>query len=294
MPAARHIAASHGVDVEQISGSGKDGRITKGDVLAALSSIPNVAIGASGSHSQTLALETSHSSHVFSSSMPTTLTTSSYEDVSNSKMRKIIATRLTESKSSVPHFYTSTKVCLGGVSALRAKFRVQDIKVSVNDLVIAACSKALRDVPEANASSSQLMNKSIDISVAVATPTGLITPIVFKADQLGLTEISSTVRDLAMRAREGSLAPHEYQGGTFSVSNLGMFGISEFGAVINPPQTAILAVGGAEKEFTSLTNVSTKMTARLSADRRVVDEATAALLCQAIRHYLELPSLLIL
>ena len=169
---------------------------------------------------------------------------------------------------------------------------------------------ALRDVPEVNASYNPKTGKvslqnSIDISVAVATPTGLITPIVPGTDRMGLSEITSTVKDLAARARDGKLQPEEYQGGTFCISNLGMFGITEFSAVINPPQAAILAVGGGTRtivptpydesaEVQAKPTIKTIMTARLSADRRVVDEATAALFLQAFRHYLSKPELLLL
>jgi pyruvate dehydrogenase E2 component (dihydrolipoamide acetyltransferase) len=185
-----------------------------------------------------------------------------------------------------------------------------DIKVSVNDFIIRCSALALRDVPEVNgtydsATGTVRPNRSIDVSVAVATPTGLITPIVFRTDQLGLHQISEAVRDLAGRARRGALAPHEYQGGSFSVSNLGMFGITEFSAVINPPQACILAVGGGSpklvpslydenKEKQDPPAIQSTVTARLSADRRVVDEATASLFLQAFRHYIQKPELLIL
>ena len=236
---------------------------------------------------------------------------SKYEDVPNNKMRKIIAARLTESKSQVPHSYTSVEVALDNVLALRKQLAAQhDVKVSVNDFVIRCSALALRDVPEVNgtyhaATQSVRRNDTIDVSVAVATPTGLITPIVFGTDRLGLADITAKIRDLATRARDGALQPHEYQGGTFSVSNLGMFGVTEFSAVINPPQAAILAVGGGSpkivptpyvegKEVQDPPGIQTVMTARLSADRRVVDEATAALFLQAFRHYIQKPELLLL
>lgn len=226
-------------------------------------------------------------------------------------MRKIIARRLTESKSQVPHFYTSMEIELDNIISLRKNLANNHrVKVSVNDLIIRSSALALRDVPEVNATYDPKTNQvsiqsSIDISVAVATPTGLITPIVPSTDRLGLAEISDKVRDLAGRARDGKLQPHEYQGGTFCISNLGMFGIDEFSAVINPPQAAILAVGGgtarvvptpwvdgAEKQQSP--QIRTIMTARLSADRRVVDEATASLFLSALRHYLSKPELLML
>jgi pyruvate dehydrogenase E2 component (dihydrolipoamide acetyltransferase) len=234
-----------------------------------------------------------------------------FTDTPNNKMRKIIASRLTESKRDVPHYYTAMEVELDSVLQLRKKLAANhEVKVSVNDFIIRCCALALRDVPEVNgsydmAADTVRLNDTIDISVAVATPTGLITPIVFHTDKLGLSEITDTIRDLAGRARDGKLAPHEYQGGTFSVSNLGMFGIDEFSAVINSPQTAILAVGGGSRrvvptpyvegaEQQAKPSIQTIMTARLSADRRVVDEATAALFLAAFKHYITKPELLLL
>ena len=172
-------------------------------------------------------------------------------------------------------------------------------QISVNDFILKASALALRDVPQVNASfdtkaGAVKPSDSVDISVAVATPTGLITPIVFGADQIGLAELTRTVQDLAKRARDGKLAPQEYQGGTFSVSNLGMFGISEFSAVINPPQAAILAVGGGSPTVVPGPTVRNIMNARLSADRRVVDEPTAAMFAQALREYLQTPESLLL
>lgn len=234
-----------------------------------------------------------------------------FEDVPNNNMRKVIARRLTESKRDVPHFYTSVEVELDQVMKMRKQLASKhDIKVSVNDVIIRCCSLALRDVPEVNGTydpktDSVKLQDSIDVSVAVATPTGLITPIVPNTDKMGLSEITNKVRDLAGRARDGKLQPQEYQGGTFCVSNLGMFGIDEFSAVINPPQAAILAVGGGTRrvvptpyvegaETQAKPEIKTIMTARLSADRRVVDEATASLFLSAFRHYIGKPELLLL
>jgi pyruvate dehydrogenase E2 component (dihydrolipoamide acetyltransferase) len=243
--------------------------------------------------------------------LPEVETFGTFEDVPNSNMRKIIARRLTESKREVPHFYTSVEVELDNVLKLRKELVAKhDIKVSVNDFIIRCCSLALRDVPEANGTydpktDTVKLNDSIDVSIAVATPTGLITPIVPNTDKLGLSEITDKVRDLAGRAREGKLQPDEYQGGTFCISNLGMFGIDEFSAVINPPQAAILAVGGGTRrivptpyvegaEEQAKPAIKTIMTAKLSADRRVVDEATASLFMSAFKHYINKPELLML
>lgn len=226
-------------------------------------------------------------------------------------MRKVISRRLTESKSTVPHFYTSIEIPLDNILAMRKVLQKEfDIKVSVNDFIIKASAMALRDVPEVNATfdtktSSQRTFSDVDISVAVATPTGLITPIVPSTNALTLTDISAKVKDLATRARDNKLTPEEYQGGTFCISNLGMFGISEFSAVINPPQGAILAVGGGERKIVpgkvnvetgekEKPGIATIMTARLSADRRVVDEATVGLFMGALKEYLNQPKLMML
>jgi pyruvate/2-oxoglutarate dehydrogenase complex dihydrolipoamide acyltransferase (E2) component len=340
LPSARHLAESKGVDATGLIGSGKGGRITKGDVLKALAlgSLPPKELmeqkakgGAATTTLTTMSSVTSPPSSISSAviSPPTTAATTStttttsivipqasctsFQDVPNNNMRKIIAKRLTESKRDVPHFYTSVEVELDNVLALRKQLATQqEVKVSVNDFVLKACALALRDVPEVNASYSPTTqvvrpNPTIDVSVAVATPTGLITPIVPNVDQIGLFDITEKVRDLATRARLGKLTPNEYQGGTFTVSNLGMFGIDEFSAVINPPQAAILAVGGGSQRVIASTyddsrslndqpkpQIRTVMTAKLSADRRVVDEATAAMFMQAFQLYLSNPLMLLL
>ena len=308
-PSARHLSESKGLDATVLSGSGKDGRVTKGDVLEAIQAgtLPTLPKKAAATAAPPPSPAPAPSPTPVSLSallaVPVIETAGTFEDVPNNKMRKIIAKRLTESKSEVPHFYTSIQVQLDSVLKLRKKLvKDHDVKVSVNDFVIRCCALTLRDVPEVNATfngQSTQLSDSIDISVAVATPTGLITPIVFGTDQLGLTEITSTVKDLALRARDGKLAPHEYQGGTFSISNLGMFGIQEFSAVINPPQAAILAVGGGARQVVPGGDgvgpvVQTLMTARLSADRRVVDEPTAALFAAAFAQYMSQPELLML
>jgi len=320
MPSARHLSESRGVDASVLTGTGKGGRVTKGDVLQALANgTPMPALVDKGADTTAAVAPTQVTAAPAPVSIaelvdlppPEADTNGTYEDVPNNNMRKVIARRLTESKRDVPHFYTSMEVELDNVLALRKNLaKNHDIKVSVNDLIIRCSALALRDVPEVNAtykakSGKVEMQESIDISVAVATPTGLITPIVPNTDHLGLAEITASVRDLAGRAREGKLQPHEYQGGTFCISNLGMFGIDEFSAVINPPQAAILAVGGGTPrvvptpyvdgaEEQAKPYIRTIMTARLSADRRVVDEATASLFLSAFRHYLTKPELLLL
>jgi pyruvate dehydrogenase E2 component (dihydrolipoamide acetyltransferase) len=303
------------LDATGLPGTGKGGRVTKGDVLAAIANgtpMPALAKATAGaSASAPPPVAAASSAPVAELEIPPVDTFGTYEDVANNKMRKIIAKRLTESKREVPHFYTSMEVELDGVMKLRKELLAKhDVKVSVNDVIIRCCSLALRDVPEVNGtydakSDAVKLQDSVDISIAVATPTGLITPIIPNTDQLGLSEITDKVRDLAGRAREGKLAPDEYQGGTFCISNLGMFGIDEFSAVINPPQAAILAVGGGTRcvvptayvdgaEEQAKPSIKTIMTARLSADRRVVDEATASLFMSAFKHYINKPELLLL
>ena len=319
MPSARSISQSAGVDATVLEGSGKGGRVTKGDVLQALKDgvyMPPLAAKAATDAAAPAAPTPTAAAPPVDITIPPIATDSTYEDVPNNNMRKVIAKRLTESKSQVPHFYTTVQIELDAALALRKQLASNhDVKVSVNDLVIRSAALALRDVPEVNATYNAKTNTvsthdTVDISVAVATPTGLITPIVPQTSTLGLSEISASVKDLATRARDGKLAPEEYQGGTFCISNLGMFGIAEFSAVINPPQAAILAVGGGVKtvvpgewiddeeknaaEAKRRPTVKTLMTARLSADRRVVDEATAALFLSAMNKYLAKPELLVL
>jgi pyruvate dehydrogenase E2 component (dihydrolipoamide acetyltransferase) len=334
LPSARHLSQSKGIDAKGLQGTGKGGRITKGDVLAAINSgvsmpslspaftyklpdTPNTqaadtTVAVIATPSTLPIMQKATAQDVNTPLQPTTIDSiGTFHDIPNNNMRKIIARRLTESKSLVPHFYTSMEIELDNILALRKKLaNNHGVKISVNDLIIRSSALALRDVPEVNATydpkTSQIsVQSSIDISVAVATPTGLITPIVPSTDKLGLAEISDKVRDLAGRARDGKLQPHEYQGGTFCISNLGMFGIDEFSAVINPPQAAILAVGGGTARVVPTPwednvdkqkppQIKTIMTARLSADRRVVDEATAGLFLSALRQYLNKPELLLL
>jgi pyruvate dehydrogenase E2 component (dihydrolipoamide acetyltransferase) len=326
-PAARHMSQSKNLDATVLEGTGKGGRVTKGDVILALKEgiqmPPWKAAGTAEAISSAPAVAAA--TPVAPAPVPTTptdvqipsITTSgTYTDIPNSNMRKIIAKRLTESKATVPHFYSTVEIELDEILALRKKLvKDHDVKVSVNDIILKASAMALRDVPEVNSALSKgsstthvSVSPTVDISVAVATPSGLITPIVTNTDTLGLVEISNKIKDLATRARDGKLAPEEFQGGSFCISNLGMFGITEFSAVINPPQAAILAVGGGvsrvlvnspwvdgvAKEDQVKPTVKTVMTARLSADRRVVDEPTVGLFLRALRHYLNKPELLLL
>jgi pyruvate dehydrogenase E2 component (dihydrolipoamide acetyltransferase) len=224
-----------------------------------------------------------------------------YEALPNSGFRKTIAKRLTEAKQTVPHFYLTLDCRIDALLDLRKRYNESaDTKASVNDFVIRAAALALRKVPGANVSWTDeaiLAYRDVDISVAVATPNGLITPIVRNADTKSLREIAGEMRDLAARARDGKLKPAEYQGGTFSISNLGMFGIREFAAIINPPQSCILAVGGGEQRAIVVdgqVTVATVMTCTLSVDHRAVDGALGAEYLAAFKSSIEAPYSLLL
>ncbi len=232
----------------------------------------------------------------------------SHRDVKPSTIRKVIAARLTESKARIPHAYATMDCNLDALTALRARLKDAGVNVSVNDMVIAAAARALRAVPEANAyydakRDAIVANGSVDVSVAVATEGGLITPIVKGADALGLAGINAAVKDLAARARAGKLKPEEFQGGSFTISNLGMYGsINEFSAVINPPQACILAVGKGEQRVlvggsgagrgSGEPYVSTVMTVQLSSDARVVEAHVAGQFLAAFRGFIEDPPLM--
>ena len=276
-PLARRIAAERKVDLAGIKGSGPGGRIVKLDVEAALAGAPAVAsVSASASAS---------------------LPASAYEDIPNSSMRRMIAKRLSEAKQTIPHFYLSIDCSIDALLGLRRDIGdcAEGAKLSVNDFVIKAAALALRKLPGVNASWSEAAirrYRNVDVSVAVATPSGLITPIIRNADQKGLAQISTEVKELAERGRLGKLAQEEYQGGGFTISNLGMYGIREFAAIINPPQSCILAVGAGEPRAVvrdGALAIATVMTCTLSADHRVVDGALGAEYLAAFKKFIEQP-----
>ncbi|KAE9318353.1 hypothetical protein PF008_g18523 [Phytophthora fragariae] len=233
-----------------------------------------------------------------------------FEDLPLSNMRKIIAKRLTASKKDVPHSYSSIDCEIDNVLKLRKQLKSKhDVKVGMNDFILKAVALALRDVPEANCffdvkTQSIKPNPSVDVSVAVATPTGLITPIVPKVDTLGLSGVNRIFMELVSRARQNKLKPEEFQGGSFTVSNLGSFGIDQFRAVINPPQACILAIGGGRKEVLPPLEIvegvnpeprlATLMNVTLSSDRRVVDGVIAGQFLQVFKAYMESPELMVL
>ncbi|MBO88410.1 MAG: pyruvate dehydrogenase complex dihydrolipoamide acetyltransferase [Rickettsiales bacterium] len=283
-PLARRMASQAGLDLAGILGSGPNGRIVKSDVEAALLNGDILAV------TQTAAIA------------PTTAEQLPYEPefeiTTLSTMRKTIARRLTESKQHIPHFYLTVDCEVDDLLDLRKTLNAKAdgaYKLSVNDLVIKAAAIALRRVPKANASWTDegvKIYKSVDISVAVAIEGGLITPVVRQADNKGLEMISSEMKELSERARDGKLGPEEYQGGTFSISNLGMYGIKEFSAVINPPQACILAVGAGEQRpvvKNGALAIATIMSCTLSVDHRAVDGAIGAEYLKAFKRLIEEP-----
>jgi pyruvate dehydrogenase E2 component (dihydrolipoamide acetyltransferase) len=292
-PLARRMAAQSGLDLAALSGSGPKGRIVKADIEAALSG---------GAPVQQAATVTALPQRAPAAPIQPG---AAYTEVPNNNMRKVIARRLTESKQQVPHFYLTIDCEIDKLLAMRKELnergaKNEAYKLSVNDFVIRAAALALKKVPSANASwtdAATLRYDSVDISVAVAVSNGLITPVVHNADQKGLAQISNEMKDLAGRAHEGKLMPEEYQGGTFSISNLGMFGIKEFSAVINPPQGAILAVGMGEQRPVvkdGALSIATVMSCTLSCDHRVVDGAIGAELLQAFKGFIEDPVTMLL
>ncbi|MCC9622974.1 pyruvate dehydrogenase complex dihydrolipoamide acetyltransferase [Thalassospira sp. MA62] len=282
-PLARRIAANEGLELSGVTGSGPRGRIVKRDVEAALSSKP--AEKAAASDDQKSEATPAAAAPAASGWNPDLTGLPEYEEIPNSGMRKTIARRLTESKQQVPHFYLTVDCELDNLLATRKQLNEkagEGVKISVNDFIIRAVSLALKKVPAANSiwtDKATLQCKKQDISVAVAIEGGLITPVVRDAGSKGLAEISGEMKSLAGKAREGKLMPEDYQGGTFSVSNLGMFGIKDFSAIINPPQGCILAVGAGEQRPVvkdGALAIATVMSCTLSVDHRAVDGAVGA------------------
>src|SRR5215468_10759598 len=282
-PLARRMAQQAGLDLARLNGSGPHGRIVKADIDAALARGAPAARPAAPPPAPAPAVPVA--------GLP------AFTEQPHSMMRKVIARRLVESKREAPHFYLTIDCNLDRLLQLRQEIngkREKD-KISVNDFVIKAAGLALKQVPAANASwteSAVRLYQAADVSVAVATPGGLITPIIRSAETKSLSAISAEMKDLAARARENKLKPEEYQGGTFSVSNLGMFGIREFAAVINPPQGAILAVGAGEQRPIVKENalaIATMMSCTLSVDHRVVDGAIGAEFLAAFKKLIEEP-----
>jgi len=301
-PLARRLAAQAGIDLASLSGSGPNGRIIKSDVEAAT----NGKVVAAPVAQPTAATATAEVIPFTAPAMPQDLgiQEGTYDEVKLDGMRKIVAKRMTESKQQVPHFPLTVDCEVDKLLAMRKELNAHagegGYKISVNDFVIRASALALKKEPGLNASfagDKALMHHHADIAVAVAVDGGLFTPIIWKAETKGLQTISEEMKDFAGRARERKLLPQEYQGGTFSISNLGMFGVKEFAAVINPPHGGILAVGAGEQRPVvkdGALAIATVMTCTLSVDHRVADGAVGARWMQVFKAYIEDPVTMLL
>ncbi|WP_299444314.1 2-oxo acid dehydrogenase subunit E2 [uncultured Rhodospira sp.] len=296
-PLARRLAAEAGLDLSALTGSGPHGRIIRADVeKAKAEGGPQAETAGTDEPAATPAPAAEAPAQAVKARLQPWQT---YEEIPNSQMRKAIGRRLVESKQTVPHFYLTIDCALEPLLDVRRQLneRAQDgaYKLSVNDLIIKAAAVALRRVPAANAvwtDEAILRLETVDISVAVATDRGLITPIIRNADTKGLATIANEMKDLAQRARDGKLKPEEYQGGGFSISNLGMYGIREFSAIINPPQSCILAIGQGEQRPVvkdGALTVATMMSCTLSVDHRSVDGAVGAEYLAAFKAIVEDP-----
>lgn len=290
-PLARRVAQVRNVDLSLVKGTGPNGRIVKRDVEGQPDSPSETTHKYEGQ-------STSHpsSDHVRETSAR----------IPHSGMRKIIARRLADSKQSVPHFYVSMDIELDALLKLRAELNAvmpenggATVKISVNDMVIKAAALTLKKVPGVNVSFTEnemIQHNVVDISIAVSVPDGLITPILRDADRMSLRDISIGMKQLAQRARGGKLKPEEYQGGTFSISNMGMYGVKDFAAIINPPQAAILAISAGEQRAVVRDNalaIATVMTVTLSVDHRAIDGSLGAEWLKAFRNIMQHPYLLV-
>jgi pyruvate dehydrogenase E2 component (dihydrolipoamide acetyltransferase) len=301
-PLAKRMAQQAGIDLHGVTGTGPNGRIVKADVEAATkrgAAPAPVAVAAPAAPVPVAAPAPAPKA-------PASVITAPHTAVPNASMRKVIARRLSEAKATVPHFYVSMDIEIDALLKLRAELNAKSpkgegaFKLSVNDLIIKAAAATLRRVPKVNASYTEdatILYHDVDISVAVSIDDGLITPIIRKADQKGLSTISNEMKDLAARAKAGKLKPEEFQGGGFSISNMGMYGVSTFAAIINPPQAAILAVGAGQARPVVKDGqlaIATVMTCTLSVDHRVVDGALGAEWLAAFKTIVEDPLSLML
>ena len=288
-PVAVRLATKNQIDLNLVDGTGPDGRIVKADVIAVIEA-GTARIGAAAAAGP-------KPKPKLKLARPDAQT----EEVGLSQMRQVIGKRLLQSKTTIPHFYVTEKINAGPMVDLRAQLTAfQGVKLTFNDLVLKACALALRQHPTVNSTfhgDRIIKHDSADISVAVAIPDGLITPIVFNAHALSVAEISKAVKTLAGKAKEGTLQPQEFEGGSFTISNLGMFGIEEFNAIVNPPQAAIIAVGGIKEEAVIENGAvvpGKTLRVTLSCDHRVVDGADAAGFLKDLRELLERPAALLL
>lgn len=278
-PLAKKLAKEKGLDITTVKGSGPGGRVTSHDLNLAQ---PDLTV-------------------TFGRREKPTIAPGTYEEVPLSPMRKVISQRLQSAKNSIPHIYVHQEIDAAALHEAREQLKNGNLKVSINDFIIRAVALSLKEHPNCNsgfnaANQSMIHFKTIDISVAVSVEGGLITPIIRHADYKNIGEISLEVKDLAAKAKSGKLQSHEYQGGSFTISNMGMYGVTDFCAIINPPQAAILAVGGIE-ECARVKNgqvvVGKKMHLVVSADHRAIDGADAAKFLKTVQKYLENPALLL-
>ena len=299
-PLARRIAAEKGLDLSQIAGSGPHGRIVRADVEGAKAAPAPVAAVAAPAPAPTPAAKPAMATGPGTEAVLKMYADRSFTEVPLDGMRRVIAARLTEAKQTIPHFYLRREVRLDALMAFREQLNKglesRGVKLSVNDFIIKACAVALQAVPDANAvwaGDRILKLKPSDVAVAVAVEGGLFTPVLKDAEKKTLSALSAEMKDLASRAKTKKLAPHEYQGGSFAISNLGMMGVENFDAVINPPHGAILAVGAGLKKPVVLKDgslgVATVMSMTLSVDHRVIDGALGAELLKHIVELLENP-----
>jgi pyruvate dehydrogenase E2 component (dihydrolipoamide acetyltransferase) len=302
-PLAKRMAQQAGIDLAAVAGTGPNGRVVKADVEAALAKGP----AAKPAPAPAAAAPAPAASPAPVAKAPAAPITAPHTTVPHSNVRKVIARRLSESKQFVPHFYVSMDIELDALLKLRGQLNAASpkdgpgaFKLSVNDLVIKAAAVTLRRLPKVNASwtdEATVLYDDVDISVAVSIPDGLITPIIRKADQKGLAAISTEMKDLAARAKSGKLKPEEFQGGGFSISNMGMYGVRDFAAIINPPQAGILAVSAGEQRPVvkdGALAIATVMTCTLSVDHRIVDGALAAEWIAEFKRIVEQPLSLML
>jgi pyruvate dehydrogenase E2 component (dihydrolipoamide acetyltransferase) len=293
-PLARRMAQQAGIDLQGVTGTGPNGRIVRADIEAVHK--PQAAAPAPISAPPAIAARA-----------PATIITAPHQKIPLSNVKKITARRLTEAKQTIPHFYVSIDVELDALLKLRLDLNAKSpkegqgaFKLSVNDLIIKAAAVTLRRVPKVNASFTEdaiILYDDVDISVAVSIPDGLITPIIRHADQKGLASISNETKSLIERARAGKLKPEEFQGGGFTISNMGMYGVRDFAAIINPPQAGILAVAAAEKRAVVKAGelaIATIMTVTLSVDHRAIDGALAAEFVSVLKTVIEDPLTLML
>jgi pyruvate dehydrogenase E2 component (dihydrolipoamide acetyltransferase) len=297
-PLARRIAAGKGIDLAALAGSGPRGRIVKADVENAKPGAKPATAPRAEAAGAGMAVAPLPDARLFYKA-------GDYEEIPHDSMRKAIAKRLTSAKALIPHYYMSIDCDLTALMATRealnaAAGKNAAYKLSVNDFVVKASAMALMKHPDVNASwtdTAILRHRHADVGIAVAIPSGLITPIVFAAETKGLAAISNEVKELAVKAKDKKLKPQEYEGGGFSVSNLGMFGVKNFTSIINPPQSCIIAVGAGEERAVvknGKLEIATMMTITMSCDHRVVDGATGAKFLQTLKRFIEEPASMLL